>query len=237
MSEFSEDAGSTERRRFDPVGDVYTSPLEPYNERVIQFSALKQMGYPVELQQLAVDELPNDFFSWQEEWQRDDFPVWVRPQVFEPGFEHFIEDLDVPGDMIRSDDEELDERISDHPVKLIWHVDNADVHMLGYDIDCFEKNELQYLKDSGTGILTRDLLVGCYMTALERYTDWKSRGHVYWRDTSWAAVTVDDYIRHNLYQRLGFRPASPEQLGALAIDYYKLAEQAQPDMLKFKETS
>lgn len=233
MSEFGE--GFVEKRRFEPESNCYTSPLEPYNDRVIQFTALKQMGYPVDLQQVPVGEFPDDFFTVNEmEWERDNYPVWVRPIVHDPGFEEFIEDPDVPGDCIRSDDEEIDRLLQDHPIKLIYQIDTADVHMLAYDVDCFEKGELRFLRDGGNGILTRDLLIGCFMAALERYADRKSRGYGYWRDDGWSAVSVDDFIRHNIYQRQGFRPTSPEQLGALAIDYYELAEQAQPKILKFK---
>ncbi len=238
MSELTDANIPFEKRYFDPESEsiINASPLDPYEDRVIQFAVLKQMGYPVDLQRIPVEDLPEDFFLRNEaEWERDNFPMWARPVVHDSGFERFIECLDVPGDRITSDDEELNEQLWGHPVKLIWEVDSADAHMLAYYIDCFENDRLRYVSDVDGGLLTRDLLIGCFMAALERYADRRARGYQSWRDTTTAAVTTDDFVRHKIYEMEGFRPASPEQLGALVMDYYKLAERADPEILQFKD--
>lgn len=224
------------QRYFTEDSNFYAGPLEPYNDRFIQFTALKQLGYPVGIQQVPVEEFPEEFFQ-DMEWERDNYPMWFRPLVHDPNFVDWIECPDVPGDAITSDDQEVDDLLGNHPTKLITQVDVCGVHMLGYDIDCFDKDELRFLHDTGNGLLTRDLLIGCFMTALERYADRKARGYQDWRDNSWSAVTVDDFIKHKIFEMQGFRPVSPEQLGAVAMDYYQFAEQVRPELLEFKRTT
>lgn len=234
MSEFGD--GSIERHHFNPESNLYIMPLDPYDERLIQFTALKQMGYPVDIQQISVEGLSEDIFVYKEmEWERDNYPTWVRPIVNLAAFETYIDNLDYPGDGY-ADDEVLSELLENHPVKLVHKIDFAYVHMLAYELETYEKNDLQFLSDPGTGILTKDFFVGCFMAALERYVDRRARGYEYWFDETWQAVTVDDFIRHNTYKLQGFRPVSPEQLGAIVMNYYELVERIQPDILQFKST-
>lgn len=236
MSEFDIAGVPSEKRRFDPEGNFYNIPLDPYNDRLVQFTALKQMGYPVDLVLVPVEDFPDGYFTRNEmEWERDNFPVWARPVVHVTGFEEFIEDPDVPGDCITSNDEELNRLLGNHPVQLVNLVDFGAVRSLANAIKSFNKYDLISLEDSGTGLLTRDLLISCYMVALERYVDWKARGYQHWQDEYRdMVVTTSDFIRHKTFELQGYRAASPEQLGALALDNYELAERAQPAILEYK---
>lgn len=240
MNIVGEAVGPIEKHWFTPENNACSVPLDPYNDRIIQFTALMQMGYPVEILKVPVADFPDDFFVHNETgWQRDNFPVWARPITYTSDFERYIEAPDSPGELIRSNDGVMNERLENHPMRHASHVDIADVSLLTDFIDRFEPERTPLAPRNGPEdtleLLTKEVLIGCFMAALERYVDWKARGYQgWWQDNGIAAVTVDHFIRHRAYGLQGYRPITPEQLTAVAIDYYRLAEQVQPDMLRFK---
>lgn len=233
MSELSGEQGHD--RRFGTGNNGYCFPLDPFNDRLIQFNALHILGYPVDVQTFPASELGDIYFeTTEQEWERDHFPVWGRPTVRLPEFEHFIEDPDIPGDCIWVDNEDEQDLLDRHPSQLVSKVDLTYVSDLARMIDDMDEGVDIGISDSGSGLFSRDKLVGCFMAALERLQTMRENGYPNDMERRWPLVTEADYMRYEIYRTIGYEPVSPDKLLELMVDYYLLAERLNPEFANFK---
>ena len=237
----SEVSYSPEESRFTPENNYYLIPLDPYNDRMIQFIALKQLGYPVELQVIPANQLPTDSgYSDTDDWgswHRSQFQKFVRPIVNDPEFEKFIMDPDCPGDIVYTD--ERFDRIWQHPSLLASRVDYDSAHMNAFYLFQMIKNpdrEKNSYSDSSEGeaLVTTELLERCFIASYERYM-WKLRSG--YPLSEFDIPKAEDTILYGSLVQKGKRPINPEDLGGLMIDLYRLVEKIVPEFLEFKSTS
>ncbi len=210
-------------------------PFDPYDGRIIQFTALRQLGYPVRIDSV---EMNNDqlalLYPEDEIWQRlvERYSEFVRPVVTNTAFERFIEDLDALGFAFEEYDPAIAEQLNHHPMELVNHVDSfhiSEIMNMLYDLRSTEtKSETHTALQSG--ILTESLLERCYVAAFERAHQDPVYGDllVYMSPTDEELQLLRELIDKKQ------KPVSPEELGGLMTDYYRQVETLVPEFRSFK---
>jgi len=225
-----------EKAQGNPEPFKYITPLEPYNDTVLQYMVLEKMGYPVRLEEVDRKSLPEDLYAEDrvfQDWLKY-YDKWTMPIVSNPEFEQWIESPDSPGDVIDVG-EELDEFVFGHPMRLVSEVDKCDVNGLAYYLRKFdEEGEIPYIVPHDEGLVSRELIEKCLVAAFERNEQrWAS-------DSEYPVdkydVPDDDAVElYNQIKARGVVAVSPEELMTLIYDYYSLVERLVPEFASFKQ--
>lgn len=207
---------------YDPESWDMVFPYDDYNETRISFLALRDMGYPVELEGIHREDVPQHILeeSSAAYYELHGSTQWVRPVVLHPDFEEWLESFTAPGTMINVGAEAQD-HLRNHPAILLEQVDNS----------AFEEitEALCRLERDGSGIypiVDTEFLERCLLAAFERF--------------STAPKPVSRMIARYAHERFeratakGLSPITPNELGELVKDYYGLVELLRPDILRFK---
>lgn len=211
----------------------YVFPIDPYHDRLIQFIALKQLGYPVNIERFTSSELPEQWRKDEcQDWEMTHFPSWARP-VADQEFDKFIDDPDVPGDMFGKFGEELSDQLYEHPMKLVSAVDYGPPNELADKLREFrEKGKIPHFDYSrDKNLLNETLLERCFMASMERFLSMLLQGFPF---TEYMIPAPEDIQLYTELVRKGQRPVSPEELGALMMDYYQFVEELVPEFRAFK---
>jgi hypothetical protein len=216
----------------DPDTNSHTIPPDPYNDRFQQFSVLEQMGYPVNLVPVPVELLP-DLYNPQNDsrlaWERDTWRHhWLMP-VAAPDFDDFIEDPYTPGDHPWSDDEQLQQGLASHQIRLVAAVDGGDTGKLGMYIKAIAAGEDISVRTAAGSPPELPVLTAAFVAAHQRTELFRLAGVELSGTQGEAEAVLYDDLRAQ-----GVRPIDPEQLGGLVFDYYRLVEDICPDFLAFR---
>lgn len=220
-----------------PESWSYITVNEPYNDTIIQFNVLKQMGYPVELQTASPMEFPEQALEEKYiQWEINRYPDWVRPVVVNREFDKFVDPPDVPGDSFRFLDEETQDLLFDHPMRLIAEVDYGSVSMNAYSVyEWRENGKVPHLKAlHNESLITGELLEKCFVTSFNRFLDKIKSGCPI---DDHEIPDEDDIKLYSELMQKGQKPITPEELSELVRDYYQLIEKLVPEFEAFKQTA
>jgi hypothetical protein len=214
-----------------PESNFYITPLEPYTARFIQFAALQQLGYPVEIQQLSVDEVPDWADDWCE-WEKTQYPAWFRPITLNQDFDKFIDATDCPGDAFRSD-EGLDDRLFHHPVQVVHLVDDADIGTLSRDLSRIEADQtsrwIQVPEDMDISL--EEILKRSILASFGRWLGLFQEGAPF---SEYRLPSADDMTLYGELKRDGVKPYSPEDMLGFMLHYYETVEKLYPEFAAHK---
>jgi hypothetical protein len=231
-----------ERRFYSPESNYHLTPLDDYNDTVIQFRTLQQLGYPVELELAPSIDLPPNIdvspnadereLAWST-WRFNNYPIWARPVVLEPGFEKHIGGTEAPGDAYGRG--EVYRQLENHPLSLLNHITWRGHRTLAAYVwnwqDPIEKQFYPTGAPHSEGIVTEELLERCFMASIDRFIHQLTNGCPLYD------FDFPDNEELKLYAYLaenGRRAITPEGLGEIVADYYKVVEELVPEIKDFK---
>jgi hypothetical protein len=222
-----------------PPGDlIYLSVVDPYEDRLHQFAALKQLGYPVDILEPTEAQV-SDFLETVDDEGRAEWALQHGFKLFLPVVldEGFVRYVGAPDALTEVFDEELLGTMGDsHPADLANEIDDADTRMLAHYIDQFQtEGKLRYYVDPTPDgrLITVEFLEECFVAAHERLQAMTTANHPYFR----ALHHNKPQAEHRLYAELigrGVRPVSPERIGGLFFDLYRRAAELEPEFAAFR---
>lgn len=244
MSE-SDQENHSESGYFSPEATSYQMPYDPYDARLLQFTALQSLGYPVEVRSVPFGGVgggqplsPLSFFRRGRELSSE--PVWVRPAVTDPAFARFIEYPDSPGEVFNATNDELDPRLSQadearirtHGILLNAYIDVADVNSLAAYVPdprggepirtATWSNELL----ANLGRLTEaDIAIRAFATGMRRHRTLLASRYPFR-----SSLEPDERARllNERVERDRVPPLDIEAQIGLSADYYRLIESMWP---------
>ncbi|MET1033053.1 MAG: hypothetical protein ABWX94_00975 [Candidatus Saccharimonadales bacterium] len=239
------ESGNEMNRPENYVYEALPVPGDPFNDKLQQFGALRQMGYPVDLVRMdigqAEDFLKQTYGQEPEPSMRVQtkrFRNWYLPVVEEPEFAYWVDDIilrQVPDVTITQQ-----RHITNHPAVLARHVSQGYFRSVN---DYIERTRKGAPPVTAHAVRYGATIMGCYLTAMDRYAE---RGMIFGEDFRGDAggdplapryiVEKDRKIADSIRQG-GFYPTGPEAIGALVADYYTFVEGLSPTFAAFKRTN
>jgi|GEM_PF-6394352 len=235
MTEFSDQTPQA----FPPRDALSYVPHDPFNTTVVQFGALKDLGYPVDLTFLSrADakhrrrEILGDTGQLEALYnpEHEEFSVWCEAKVLEPEFTAYVYNslpLAIEMPSISAQNRQALER---HPAQLVHAVDNGWFDTAKrYLVDIIKNGRPAMAKDGQIG----GVAIGCYMLAMERSKHKHSIDPKY-VTYGGGVVSREDVLQYQRFKNAGYKAAGPEALGSLVLDYYTLLGEFIPDFVAFR---
>lgn len=234
---------------FTSVSDWYLVPYDPQNDRILQFEALRTLGYPVGLRRMLFGEIQDSLAlqprSPMLRWQRGFYPMWARPVVMDPALAPLIEHPESPGDVFNANNQALQPRISDedafriarHGIVLNSLIDSADVNALAAHIELHREGDTDHrimwserLLANQPAVTEESILLRAFATGMVRYRRLRVLGHPFPADgISQRVQALAEEIREPRVAPLSF-----EAQRSLSADYYQLIASAWPKLLEYR---
>lgn len=222
--------------------DVYThyadsstahlEPADPFCAQLLQMSALKDLGYPVDIELVPVSQLPDSFYDDDiTAYEASRWRTWFRP-VVDPKFEPYIEILGDAGEVAWSSETAKQNRMASHVAQVTSYVDIAEPSVLAGHLSTGGLGGLVTPLYFADGSKASDELIGsCFVRALERSVELEEAGVPL---PGYIELTDATFRLYDILQRRRIGAIDAERLGGLVYDYYHLAEEINPTFRSFK---